>query len=434
MKKNLLLFGTFIILLVGVYIFQEKRIETQTVVQESKGKIFREPLKKLKFSNLNAIKDQAGQWFSEGKLLSHNSLVTIERKLGQIKKVKDVKGEWKSFFSEPINFEANGVLYTLGDMNLDKTGFYLGQGDQVMVAYIEGESQLTTESTEIDKIKLDELKSHLTKTLVEMEEKQLFRYYSQLPLDRVSIEAEGRLSFEINLKNNQTIPPPIRGISIHSKLKPKFISLLTQTTIKKEVPYSKDLSIKMGFVKFMNDKETVVWELNLKDKKSADAYVVDHAKKRAWLMVGGTLKTFFIQVQDYWDKKIIPPAEFKSFSELQAVFTQGKKTEQVLIKNREPLSFTALKYKVVSAPMDSLFQLIFNLGQFEQAERVSQLSNSEKQMMMNENLLRIEVMGQELFLWRKKEELIVVNLTQGFKAHFTLLDENFHGRFEDVLK
>jgi hypothetical protein len=43
-------------------------------------------------------------------------------------------------------------------------------------------------------------------------------------------------------------------------------------------------------------------------------------------------------------------------------------------------------------------------------------------------------MNQELLIWRKTEELIVANLTQGFKAHFTLLDEKFRGRFEDVLK
>ena len=88
--------------------------------------------------------------------------------------------------------------------------------------------------------------------------------------------------------------------------------------------------------------------------------------------------------------------------------------------------------KVISAPMDSLFQLIFNLGQFEQAERVSQLSNSEKQMMLNENLLRIDVMGQDLVLGAKKE-LIVVNLTQGFKAHFIAF-RKFRGSFRRCAK
>jgi hypothetical protein len=43
-------------------------------------------------------------------------------------------------------------------------------------------------------------------------------------------------------------------------------------------------------------------------------------------------------------------------------------------------------------------------------------------------------MGQDLIILRKFQELIVVNLAQGFKAHFTMLNENFLGTFEDVLK
>jgi hypothetical protein len=84
--------------------------------------------------------------------------------------------------------------------------------------------------------------------------------------------------------------------------------------------------------------------------------------------------------------------------------------------------------------MEQLIQLIFNLGPKDQADRVSPLSASEKKQVLSEEHLRIEAMGQELLLWRKAEELIVVNLTQGFKAHFTVLDENFRGTFEDVLK
>jgi hypothetical protein len=285
MKKNLLLFGTFFILLIAVYFLQEKRGETRVAAQEVEGKVFLKPLTELKFSDIDAKKNPSGQWYSGDKLLSHNSMTIIERKISQIKKVKDVAGDWKSFFSDPLTFTANGVVYTLGDMNLDKTGFYMGYGNKVMVAYIEGESQLTTESTEIDKIKLEELRSHMIKTLGEMEEKQLFRYYPNLPLERVSIESDGRLAFELDLKNNLTLPPPIKGISVHAKLREKFISLLTQVTIKQAVPYSKDLNIRMGTIKFMSDKAEVIWELNLKDKKSADAYIVDHKNKKAYLIV-----------------------------------------------------------------------------------------------------------------------------------------------------
>ena len=84
--------------------------------------------------------------------------------------------------------------------------------------------------------------------------------------------------------------------------------------------------------------------------------------------------------------------------------------------------------------MEEIIQIIFNLGPKEQANRVSILSNSERKQLLSGNHLRIEVMGQELILWRKIEELIVANLSQDFKAHFSIVDENFRGTFEDVLK
>jgi hypothetical protein len=43
-------------------------------------------------------------------------------------------------------------------------------------------------------------------------------------------------------------------------------------------------------------------------------------------------------------------------------------------------------------------------------------------------------MGQELLFWRKKDELILVNLTQGFKAHFLVTQQSFRATFEDVIK
>lgn len=52
MKKNLVLFGAFVLLLIAVYIFQEKRVETQMVAQEIEGKVFVKPLTELKFGDM----------------------------------------------------------------------------------------------------------------------------------------------------------------------------------------------------------------------------------------------------------------------------------------------------------------------------------------------------------------------------------------------
>ncbi len=151
-------------------------------------------------------------------------------------------------------------------------------------------------------------------------------------------------------------------------------------------------------------------------------------------MVGATLKLFFVRMQDYWDKKVIPYKDFVSFTRLATKFTQGSKTANVTIINKEPLEFEAGKLKIDQLKMEQLVQFLFNLGPKDQADRVSPLSATEKKQVLSEEHLRIEAMGQDLILWRKTEELIVVNLTQGFKTHFTVLDENFRGTFEDVLK
>jgi hypothetical protein len=151
-------------------------------------------------------------------------------------------------------------------------------------------------------------------------------------------------------------------------------------------------------------------------------------------MIGGTLKSFFIHHQDYWDKKVIPPQEFKNFSRLKTIFTQGERTALIEIINREPLAFESNQYKIDAEKMNILFQYVFNLSEKDQADRVSLLSKSERKEVLSGNFLRVEVMNQELVFWRKKEELIVVNLTQGFKAHFLVTQQSLRATFEDVIK
>ncbi len=435
MKKNLSLFGVVILLLGITYIFQEKRSEKEYALEEQKARLLQEELTHLKLPSVEAEK-RGESWWSGETLLSHNTFKQIEKKLQEIKKIKTIEGEWQHFFAHPFIFEVNKEKWTIGDMSLDKAAFYIARNDKIYLAVIEGSShQLTHDESEIEATKVNELVSFLSRSLDDLKETQLFRFYPNLPMERVVVNVEGSLPFELNFKNGTTEPPPVPGIEVHHDLAQKFVSLLTQVNLKEEVPFSEKLKFKkLGEVKFIKDDQTVVWELWLKDEKSANAYILDSDKKRAYLMVGGTLKVFFIQVQDYWDKKVIPSKSFKDFTKTTATFIQGSKEAVVTIINRQPLGFEVKGYKIDQAKMEFLIQFIFNLDSKDQAERVSQLSKSERQQILSEEHLRIDIMGQELLLWRKAEELIVVNLTQGYKAHFNLVDENFHGKFEDVLK
>ncbi len=435
MKKNLILFGIFISLLVATFIFQELRVKKEHVEEHLADRLVDFEVTHLKLPQVEAVKKN-GSWWEKDILLSHNIFKQIEKKLSEIKKIKDIQGEWATYFPHPFIFEINNEKWTIGDLSLDKQAFYVSRGDKIYLAVIEGEStQLTQNENEIASIKLNELVSSLSKSRTQLIENQLFRFYPQLPMDRIVISVEGSLPFELDLKNNQTLPPPFAGVYAHRDLRGKFFSMLTQTNIRHEIPYDDKMKFKqLGNVKFMDAKSEIVWELWLKNKNSADAVIFDTVNKRAFLMVGATLKLFFVRLQDYWDKKVIPFKDFESFTNLTTKFVQGSKTAKVVIINKEPLEFEAGKFKIDQLKMEQLVQFIFNLGPKDQADRMSPLSATEKKQILSGEHLRIEAMRQDLLLWRKAEELIVVNLTQGFKTHFTVMDENFRGTFEDVLK
>lgn len=435
MKKNLGLFGVLVLLLTVTYFFQEKRVEKNYQESLTKDRLLTEALTHLKLPHLEATKKD-GSWWSGEILLSHNTFKTIEQKISEIKEIKKIEGDWKNYFPHPFEFEVNHEKWTIGDQSLDKQGFYVAKGEKIYLAIIEGEStHLTQNESEVETMKLNELIVALSKPMKDLVENQLFRFYPKLPKDRVVLAVEGSLPFELKLLKDETIPPPIKGITVHRNLLSKFTALLTQMTIKEEVPYSEKLKYKkMGEVKFIGENNEETWELWLESDKSANAYITDAKNKRAFLMVGGTLRLFFVQLQDYWDKKVIPPSDFKSFNRLEVKFRQGSKEASVTVLNREPLAFEVKGFKVEQLRMEQLFQVVFNLGPMDQANRVSQLTSTERKQVLSEEHLQLELMGQELVLWRKSQELIVVNLTQGYKAHFNLMDENFNARFEDVLK
>lgn len=437
MKKNLYLLGALVALLIGTYIFQEVRTSDLFKASLIKDHLLNEnDIQSLSFEDVVATKKD-GQWWANDRLLSSNIFKQIEKRLVQIKKIRVVPGDKRNFFTQPKEFKVNGEDWTLGDMTLDKQGFYLARGSEVMIVMSEGPTQELAESPEkVAEGKLEDLKKGLSFKLSELFETQLFRYFPKLPLGTVTIEADGRPSFELDFDKNQTIPPPVAGILPHDNLLEKFTSLLTQITIKEEVAYSEKLKFsKLGSILFQNEaEEKLLWELWLASDKNADSYIIDSKSKRAFKMIGGTLRVYFIQLQDYWDKKVIPPKEFRPFVRMNTTFTQGDKSVAVEIINREPLQFNVKGYKADEVKMNILLQYVLNLSEKDQADRISQLSKSEKKELLSGNHLRVEIFGQEILFWRKADELILVNLTQGFKAHFLVTEQTFRATFEDVLK
>jgi hypothetical protein len=433
MKKNVGLFAILVALLGVTYFFQEKTSEKTFEENLVKDKLFPGEITQITISGLSAAKLD-GKWKAGDILLSHNLLKLTEEKIHQLKKVKSISGDKENFFSSPVVFTVNNDQITLGELSLDRQSFYLSRNGEMMLAILEGTSQeIMSDEKDIQGRKLQELKALVTRKPEELYETQLFRFYPELPLERVTIKVPETLPFELDLKNNTTTPPPFPGISVHEKLSEKFMSLLSQVSLKEEIPYDK-FGTKLGQITFSSEGKGVMWELYTRNPITADAVLTDPVRQKAWLMIGGTLKIFFIQLQDYWDKKNIPPDEFRPFDRTAMTLTEGHLRTIVNLINKEPLEFESTGFKVKKERMLELVTYALNLGPLDQASRVSLLSNSERKQVLSEEHLQLEIFGQELLFWVKAEELIIVNLTQGYKCHYPRGDNSGGFHFKDVLE
>lgn len=428
MKTNLWLLAILILLLTGTYFFQEKRTEENFRKSLLAERIITDKITAIKTNGFEAnLVNQ--QWKSGEDLLSFNDFNRMLKMLTNLKKIKtlepttEVKG---------LEFSVNNKKYILGEMNLDKSGFYFKEDANVYLAVVDAETtQIHTKQDNINELKLDELKDLLSKTTTDLLEKQLFRYYPKLEYESVSIKPDGSLDFELDFKNNTTLPAPMKGIEVHDDLAGKFRSLLTQIKIKKKIkPETKYKKNKLGELTFFPSE--LKWEIFLPNKDKADVYLFD-SEGRAFEALGGTLRVFLIQLQDYWDKKVIPPSEFKSFDALTVNFSQGPEELTLTVKNREPLEFTS-EQPLQEEKVGELFQVIFNLGKYDQGQRVSNLTTSQlRQILSEDTSLRLEIMGQELAIVSYGNEIIVANITQEYKVHFLKI-ENFPLNLKDMLK
>lgn len=427
MKLNLWLFIVLVALITGTYFFQEKRVEENFKQSLIAHRIITEEINLIETSDFRAQKvDQ--QWKNGDELLSHNELTRLVRMLKNLKEVRKVEGEVEV---KGVSFKVNESNYIVGELNLDKSSFYLKKNGDVYLAVIDTEtSQIHTHDDNLNELKLDELKTLLSKTNSDLLEKQLFRYYPKIEYESVAIKPDGALDFELDFKTNTTLPPPMKGIEVHDDLSGKFRSLITQINIKRKIKADSKLKKnKLGEMIFYPSE--LKWEVFIPHKDKADVFLFD-SEGNAFEVVGGTLRVFLIQLQDYWDKKIIPPSEFKNFDTLRVSFYQGPEELSVTVKNREPLEF-ASDQPLQEDRVRELFQVILNLSNYDQGQRVSNLTTSQLRQILSEDSLRLDIMGQELAIVSYGQEIIVANITHEYKVHF-LRSENFPLTIKDMLK
>lgn len=426
-KTNIKLFIFLVFLITGTYFYIERpdRLWWSAHDKTYTLKALAENAQVFEIHNMKWIlKD--GQWVHDADLLSVSTWTKWKKILTSLKLEREIpltNGLKKeNFISQGFTLGLDEEKYIIGDLTLDGKSLYiLDIGQQKIL-------QMGLLPSDFFKV-LEELKEM---SLEKMIEKRIIAYFNEVEFDKVVFETPGILSFELDLIKKITHPAPINGVLTHPQLEQKFYYELELLQFTQQLPYNPGLLYqKMSELIFMDkNKKMLTFELHRTGPQNADAVVFVPDTKQIFKVQGQTAKVFFNQVQDYWDKKIIPRNVFKAFTEIPVNFILGERTALVSVANQEPLGLSST-VGLKQDKLQSLFSIIFNLAHYDEASRVSILSKSERQQFQNELHLRVQVFGQELMLIRKTNELVVVNFTQGFKAHFILFDISIGDQWED---
>ncbi len=430
MKNNLLLLLIFIMLLTGTYIWIERPDREWWKKHDETYKLKSLVEEATEFGvQGRKWKLVSNQWKSENDLMAVSVWPKWKRVLSNLKLEREIivpTGMNKEvYLGDGFPITIDGDSFIIGEKTVDDKGIYILEVDSGKIF------QMTLLPSDLFTM-LDEVKS---KSALEMVEKKVFAYISDVNFTKISFETPGILGFEIDLHKKETNPRPIPGILLHPHLDQKFWHEMELLQFTEQIKPDKSLLYqKMAALSFLlNDKSVLTVELHRVGPLNADAVVFIPEKKMMFKVQGNTAKVFFDQVQDYWDRKVIPRNVFKAFTEMRVQFVLGEREATVNIINQEPLAFNSpdSSIKIKDDKLQNLFSIIFNLGNYDEASRVSILTKSERQQFQNESHIRMNVFGQDLMLIRKTNELIVVNFTQGFKAHFILFDVSIGDQWED---
>jgi len=394
MKTNGILFLFLVGLLTLTYFFQEKKIWSNPADENELGKLIDFPIQKISLPNIEAEK-KASKWLYGKQLLSQRLFEKLEERLLQIELIKVLDEVDKTILDGALAFTVNGHVFNLGEISLDKESFYVGRDGKFFLAKIEGASAgISLSEADLEADKLDELKSLMSMPNENYFEDQLISYYDNFSPEKVLVFREGTGAYELNFLENSTSPEPLKGVEVHRDIKTKFISQLNQIQIKKELSFNQLKKFKkLAVINFrQKNSKVIIWEIWQTNQATADAMVIDSDMRKAFLITGQSMKLFFLNVQDFWDKKIIPSEKFKHFESLKFEISQNNKTEKVEILNREPLAFNASSLKTNQERLGDLFQFLFNLGPFDQADRISQLTSTEKVQFLDRLFLKIKIL------------------------------------------
>jgi hypothetical protein len=456
MKKNLLLSLILSLLITFAYFSEEVLKGERKELQKSTSRLINTsfPITEIKtkqyhFVKSNGIwKEPTVAWGIDQEVL--NEVVNIFQQIGKFSTIKKTgNGEYFSENTTQFDLLVNGnwKRYVLGNVSKITGSFYVKDLDQEETVNICTDDSLLQV---IHKTPVDlNLKKYLRlKNIINSKVNKFFDHNIftglNINLDKLkTVTIDNKTNRWFNLDIQEKVTNPTAPINIrYRNFFNRMIESIEKIKIIKIIGQGQNvLTNPRGTIKFDGEKES-----------SLKLYSGLNGKYGQYLKVKGRndiiemkledSSLFFLNIQDFWIKKIKYEVDFKSLKNFDfQMSTNGNRYYQFRVNDLETFKVTTLDKKVSfisNTHINFLFNLLLNLADFKEAHHIEVIHPSEKANKGEKIDLHIKLFKKH-FSVGIEEDFITVRdynsmVLYKFKYNQTQVDPSFFDKIFTVVK
>lgn len=267
-------------------------------------------------------------------------------------------------------------------------------------------------------------------------DRQIFRTLNYTKIQKVVFKGKKKDQFTVNFKSNLTEPLAPNGISYFpfQKFSEKNISLFFNQVDKKK---KQVLAKKIKEITFyFKDKSQRTYTLYNEMDGQLGFFITDDLNDQFIFKVKSKeVSLFFLDVQDFWVKRINYGVDFQSFSKLTFKMKVKNLWENFYVRDIEKFvvqtNSQSIK-KIQTEPMNFVMNLVLNLTIFKEAKKV--IKGDEKNIESKKGFkLPIKIFGKSLVAIFLNNEVLLVNKSDSYTLlySFNKIPFKLNG-FEDI--
>ena len=236
-------------------------------------------------------------------------------------------------------------------------------------------------------------------------------------LDSIKIDNKWNRWFEVKLDKGETIPAIVKGLKYHN-LKMQVQNLINEV-VHEGIAKEGVLGEVISTIKFKDMTKSIEAKLYNQLDGRQGSYVKYDGSDWIYKLKDDSKNLFFMNVQDFWDKKVHYPIKVKELSRLDfAIGVSQENSYRFYVDDLERFEFKTQNTNIKNINiehMNFLFHILFGLENFQQASRVDSIQNSSNG---KNTSIFVKLLDVLLRLDFYSDQVVVVNLSENYQLYF----------------